>query len=145
MENIKRLKMSDILRRDGVFLLNANMLKNPDDISKENNILYDHDGEILLDLNESIIRFKLPEGRNYWMLMDVTKINRIETKTIDLLETETIYRLETKTEDNDTINILYFMCGEREYNMMVTDDELEEIYKKLRELNRYDILIKCQG
>ena len=64
MENIKRLKMSDILRRDGVFLLNASTLKNLDDILKENNILYDHNGEISLDLNESIIRFKLPEGCN---------------------------------------------------------------------------------
>jgi hypothetical protein len=75
------------------------------------------------------MRFNLPEAHDYWIFMDVAKIDR----------------LETKTEDDDTTNILYFMCGKSEHNMAVTEDELEEIYKKLRELNRYDILIKCQG
>ena len=59
--------------------------------------------------------------------MDVTKIDH----------------LEIDTEDDNTSNVLYFTCGKRKHNVSVTDEELEEIYKKLRELNRYDILIKC--
>jgi hypothetical protein len=129
MKKRKCLKMSECLKRDGVLLVNANGFKNPGDISKENVILYSDNAETLLDLNESIIRFNLPEARDYWIFMDVTKIDH----------------LETNREDDDNTNILYFVCGERERNMSVTDDELEEVYKKLRELNRYDILIKCEG
>jgi hypothetical protein len=129
IENIKHLKMSECLKRYGVLLLNSKAFENPGDISKENVILYSGNTETLLDLNESIIRFNLPEAHDYWIFMDVAKIDS----------------LEIKTEDDDTAYILYFMCGKREHSMSVTEDELEEIYKKLRELNRYDILIKCQG
>lgn len=129
MENITCLKMSDLLKRNGVLILNANRFYNPDDISKEIGTLYEQGVEILLDLNESIIRFNIPEAHDYWIFMDVTKIDR----------------LEIDTEDDDTSNVLYFICGEKEHNMSVTDNELEEIYKRLKELNRYDILIKCLG
>lgn len=129
MENKKHLKMSEILKRDGVLLLNDMAFKNPGDISKENCVLYAQNYDIELDLNESIIRFNLPEARDYWIFMDITKIDR----------------LETEIEDDDTTIILHFTCGKREHNMSVTNNELEEIYKKLRELNRYDILIKCLG
>ena len=129
MKNKKHLKISEILKRKGVLLLNTNMFKNPGDISKENCVLYAQNGDIELDLNDSIIRFNLPEARNYWIFMDITKIDR----------------LETETDDDNITNILYFIRGKREHSMSVTDDELEEIYKKLRELGRYDILIKCLG
>ena len=147
MENEKQLKMSEILKQDCYLILNAKAFKNPDDISKENCVLYTilctQNDDIELDLNESIVRFNLPEAPEYWLFIDVIKIDH----------------LEIVTKNNYTMNILYFMCKERGhnmlvtddmckergYNMLVTDDELEEIYKKLRELNRYDILIKCQG
>ena len=129
IENIKHLKISEVLKRNGVFLLNSNAFENPDDISKESCVLHSQNGDVELDLNESIMRFNLPEARDYWIFMDVAKIDR----------------LESKTEDDDITNVLYFMCGISEHNISVTDDELEEIYKKLRELGRYDILIKCQG
>ena len=124
--------MSEILRTAGCSLISTAALRNPKDISKKGAILKYCSGNTLeLDLTDSIVTFQLPENREWWLFIDVEKIDRVQHVTQHISPNKKISE-----------HYIYFVCGQ---STILDDNELEVVYACLRELGRYDILIKCQG
>jgi hypothetical protein len=128
----KYYKMSEILRTAGCSLIHTAILRNPEDISKKGAILkYCNGNSLELDITESILRFQLPENREWWMFINVEKINSIQHITQHISPTRKISE-----------HYIYFICGQ---STILNDSELEELYARLRELGRYDILLKIES
>jgi hypothetical protein len=132
MKKYKYYRISEILRNSGYSLIHTAILRNPEDISKKGAILKYYNGSNLeLDLTETILGFQLPENRQWWMFINVEKIDMIQHITQYISSNRKISE-----------HYIYFMCGQ---STILNDIELEALCSRLRELGRYDILIKCLG
>ena len=126
----KRYKLSDILDRNYT-LIYENFLKNPEDIPKRDTDLICKNGSILevdTGSNNNIIYINLPEKNKWWMIFNIEKITEIKHVRI--------YDRDGSFTDE------YYVYFHSEKSIPLYEDEILAIRDHLKDIGRFDLLLK---